>query len=196
MTGKSEIKRKTRETDIELSLELYGTGVADIKTGVGFLDHMLTGFAAHSGMNINVRCSGDLNVDAHHSVEDTGIVLGCALAEALGDKKGITRFGSASIPMDEALACCSLDISGRPYLVFDADFVGDKCGDMDTQLFEEFFRAVAVNAGITLHLSSPYGANDHHKAEALFKSFARAVRQAVARDEVFADRIPSSKGVL
>ena len=179
MARKAEIKRTTKETDIQLILEIDGTGKAEINTGIGFFDHMLTAFAVHGGFDITVKCSGDLNVDGHHTVEDVGICLGKAFDEALGDKSGIMRYGSAFIPMDEALAFCSLDISARPFLVFDAFFSGEKIGDYDTCLTEEFMRAFAFNAGITLHLRNEYGKNDHHITEALFKSLAYAVKQAV-----------------
>ncbi len=196
MARTSEITRKTRETDIVVKINLDGNGESTIDTGVGFFDHMLTGFARHGGFDLEVKCKGDLEVDSHHTIEDIGIALGCAINEALGDKKGITRYGFASIPMDEALSQCTLDISGRSYLVFDASFSSDKCGEMDTQLCEEFFRAVAFNSAITLHISAPYGVNDHHKMEAMFKAFARALRQAVAIDSRFADVVPSTKGTL
>ncbi|MBO7451982.1 MAG: imidazoleglycerol-phosphate dehydratase HisB [Clostridiales bacterium] len=188
--------RVTKETDINVEINLDGTGKIDVDTGVGFFDHMLTGFARHGGFDLMVKCTGDLEVDAHHTVEDIGIAIGQTIKEALGDKKGITRYGFASVPMDEALANCSLDISGRAYLVFSCDFAFGMCGTMDTQLAEEFFRAVAFNSDITLHLSCPYGTNDHHKMEALFKAFGRALRQAVAIDPRFEDAIPSTKGVL
>ena len=190
------IGRVTKETDISLEIDLDGKGNADIDTGVGFFDHMLNGFARHGGFDLTVKCSGDLEVDAHHTVEDIGIALGQAISKALGEKKGITRFGFASIPMDEALAQCSIDISGRGFLVFKCDFAAPMCGTMDTQLAEEFFRAAALNAGITLHLDCPYGANDHHKMEALFKAFGRALRQAVSIDPRNEDQVPSTKGVL
>ena len=190
------IGRVTKETDISLEIDLDGKGNADIDTGVGFFDHMLNGFARHGGFDLTVKCSGDLEVDAHHTVEDIGIALGQAISKALGEKKGITRFGFASIPMDEALAQCSIDISGRGFLVFKCDFAAPMCGTMDTQLAEEFFRAVANNAAITLHLDCPYGANDHHKMEALFKAFGRALRQAVSINPRNADEVPSTKGVL
>ena len=157
---------------------------------------MLTALSKHSGIDMDIVCKGDLQVDAHHSVEDVGIVLGQAVKDALGDKVGIRRYGSASIPMDEALGTCSLDISGRAYLVFDCDFADEFCGTMDTQLFEEFFRSFAFNAGITLHIACPYGANDHHKAEAMFKALARALRQATEIDPRFEGQIVSTKGAL
>lgn len=190
------IGRVTKETDISLEIDLDGKGNADIDTGVGFFDHMLNGFTRHGGFDLTVKCSGDLEVDAHHTVEDIGIALGQAISKALGEKKGIMRYGFASIPMDEALAQCSIDISGRGFLVFKCDFAAPMCGTMDTQLAEEFFRAAATNAGITLHLDCPYGANDHHKMEALFKAFGRALRQAVSIDPRNEDQVPSTKGVL
>ena len=189
----AEISRKTKETDILVKLELDGTGKNDISTGIGFFDHMLTAFAVHGGLDLTVKVQGDLNVDGHHSVEDTGIVLGKAFGKAIGDMKGIARYGTAFIPMDEALGFASLDISGRPYLVFDADFSDDRIGELDTCLVEEFFRAFAFNAGITRHLKCEYGKNDHHIAEALFKAAAHAVKAAKA---VAGNEILSTKGVL
>ena len=189
----AEINRKTKETDILVKLELDGSGKTDISTGIGFFDHMLTAFAVHGGLDLTVKVQGDLNVDGHHSVEDTGIVLGKAFSQAIGDMKGIARYGTAFIPMDEALGFASLDISGRPYLVFDADFSDDRIGELDTCLVEEFFRAFAFNAGITLHLKCEYGKNDHHIAEALFKAAAHAVKAAKA---VSGNEILSTKGVL
>lgn len=196
MARTAEIKRKTGETDIQVRVDLDGSGKSNINTGIGFFDHMLTALSKHSGIDIDITCKGDLYVDGHHSVEDVGIALGSAFAEALGDKVGIVRFASFRCPLDEALGDAVVDISGRPYLVFDCKFSSDMIGQMDTQLFEEFFRAFAVNAGITLHISSPYGINDHHKAEAMFKSLARALRQAVSIDERFKDQVISTKGVL
>ena len=196
MSRSASTERNTKETKIKGSLELDGTGLSDISTGIGFLDHMLDLLARHSGMDLSIRCDGDLNVDGHHTTEDIGIVIGKLLGEALGEKRGINRYGFASIPMDEALAQCSLDISGRPYLVLQAEFGGEYVGEFATELVEEFFRAVAFNAGLTLHIKCEYGANDHHKIEAMFKAFARALRIAVAIDEQFKDQIPSTKGVL
>ncbi len=174
--------RRTRETEISLTLNLDGTGRTDIDTGIGFFDHMLDAFSRFALVDLTLRCSGDLQVDAHHTVEDTGICLGRAIREALGDRAGIRRVGSAFLPMDEALAFCALDISGRPYLAFEAAFLGPMCGTMDTQLAEEFFRAAAVQAGLTLHLKVLEGRNDHHKMEALFKAFGLALREAAAPD--------------
>lgn len=196
MPRTSEIARKTKETDIKVCIDLDGKGVNDINTGIGFFDHMLTALSKHSGIDMKISCNGDLNVDAHHSVEDVGIVLGQALNEALGDKVGIRRYGFASIPMDESLGTCSIDLSGRAFLVFDCTFAGDFCGTMDTQLFEEFFRSFAFNAGMTLHIACPYGTNDHHKAEAMFKALARALREATEIDPRFEGEIVSTKGAL
>ena len=193
MPRTSEIARKTKETDIKVCIDLDGKGVNEINTGIGFFDHMLTALSKHSGIDMKISCNGDLNVDAHHSVEDVGIVLGQALNEALGDKVGIRRYGFASIPMDESLGTCSIDLSGRAFLVFDCTFAGDFCGTMDTQLFEEFFRSFAFNAGMTLHIACPYGANDHHKAEALFKAFAKSLYDGCKIEH---DEILSTKGVL
>lgn len=190
---KAEIKRKTKETDIEVYVDLDGEGKAEISTGIGFFDHMLTALGVHSGIDLTVKCVGDLEVDAHHTVEDAGICIGKAFAEALGDKGGIARYGSAYVPMDEALGFCSLDISGRPYLVFSADLSDDRCGSFDTCLAEEFFRAFAFNSGITLHVREEYGKNDHHIIEALFKAVAHALKQAVAET---GKGVLSTKGVL
>ena len=196
MPRTAEIARKTKETDITVKIDLDGNGTYDVDTGIGFFDHMLSALSKHSGINMDIKCKGDLEVDSHHSVEDVGIVLGQAVCKALGDKVGIRRFGSCAVPMDEALGKAIIDVSGRPFIVCDAEFSGDKCGEMDTQLFEEFFRSFAFNAGITLHISAPYGANDHHKAEAMFKALARALRQATEIDPRFADQIVSTKGSL
>lgn len=174
------ITRKTRETDIALSLNLDGSGKAGISTGVGFFDHMLTAFAVHSGVDLSVTCKGDLEVDCHHTVEDVGIVLGQAFLQAVGDRTGIARYGHFLLPMDEALAIAAIDISGRAYLVFDAEFTNGQIGAMDTQMVEEFWRAFAMNAAVTLHIRSLYGSNDHHKAEAIFKAAAHAVKMAIA----------------
>lgn len=190
----AEIKRKTRETDINICISLDEKGKNSVDTGIGFFDHMLTALSVHSGISMDIKVSGDIHVDGHHTVEDTGIALGSALASALGDKSGINRYGSAFIPMDESLGFCSMDISNRPYLVFNCDFNNEKIGDFDTCLTEEFFRAIAVNAGITLHLRLEYGTNDHHKCEALFKAFAHALKMAVGSSK--ADGTLSTKGVL
>ncbi len=187
-------KRETKETRITVTIDLDGTGMNRIDTGIGFFDHMLTALALHSGIDMNITVSGDLQVDCHHTVEDTGIALGDALAAALGDRSGICRYGNRTIPMDESLGMVSLDISGRPYLVFDCPFTTDKLGEMDTQTIEEFFRAFAFHAGITLHAKLLYGANDHHKAEALFKALAHSLKEAVAYRN---QQTPlSTKGVL
>lgn len=180
MVRYAEVTRLTKETQITVSVNLDGTGKSEIATGIGFFDHMLTALSAHSGIDLSICAKGDLYVDCHHTIEDTGIVLGQAFAKALGDKGGIVRYGHAMIPMDEALGFCALDISGRPYLVFDCAFTADRIGEMDTQMAVEFFRAFAFHAGITLHLKVPYGENDHHKAEALFKACAHALGDAVA----------------
>ena len=180
MCRTAEIARKTKETDIKIKLNLDGSGVHDIDSGIGFFDHMLTALCVHGGFDLDISCKGDLYVDGHHTVEDVGICLGRAFSEALGDKSGIMRYGSAFIPMDEALGFCSLDISARPYLVFNADFSDDRIGEYDTCLTEEFMRAFAFNAGITLHLKEEYGKNDHHITEALFKALAHALNQAVS----------------
>lgn len=193
MNRTSKITRKTKETDITLSLDL-DDGEADINTGIGFLDHMINSFAVHGGFGLTINAKGDLQVDAHHTVEDVGIVLGKAFCEALGDKSGIVRYGSAFIPMDEALGFCAVDISGRPFLVFDAEFTSEMVGELDTCLVEEFMRAFAFNAGITLHLRCEYGKNDHHKIEAIFKALAYALKEAVRLN---ADgSTVSTKGVL
>lgn len=191
---RGEITRKTRETDIYIVTELDGKGNSDIDTGVGFFDHMLTALSKHSGISMTIKVKGDLEVDCHHTIEDTGIALGQALYIALGGKSGIVRYGTAYIPMDEALAMCSLDLSNRPFLVFNCDFTNQSCGDYDLCMTEEFFRAFAFNAGITLHINLMYGTNDHHKAEAVYKAVAHALKAAVAYN---ADGTTlSTKGVL
>jgi imidazoleglycerol-phosphate dehydratase len=184
-----EKKRETKETSIELSLNLDGEGACSIDSGIGFFDHMLNLLGAHGRMDLSVKAKGDLQVDAHHTVEDIGIVLGSCIKEALGDKKGIKRYSTVFVPMDEAMAVVSLDISGRAFLVFEAEFTTDKLGQYDTELTEEFFRAVAYNAGITLHARVLYGKNNHHITEALFKALGRALWEAVTID-------PSIKGVM
>ena len=193
---KGEIKRKTAETDIELSFALDGTGKSNIYTGCGFLDHMLTLFAAHGRFDLNVSCKGDTNVDFHHSVEDVGICLGKAFSDAIGDCKGIKRYGNMILPMDESLVLCALDVSGRAYLNYDVSITAEKIGDFDTELIEEFFFAFVRNSGVTLHIKQLDGKNAHHIAEAAFKAFARALRQAVEIDIQSKDEIPSTKGVL
>ena len=190
------IERKTRETEIMVSLDLDGTGDYDIDTGIGFLDHMLESFARHAMLDMKVRAQGDLHIDFHHTTEDTGIVIGQAIARALGDFKGIRRFGEATIPMDETLTRCAIDVSNRPYLIWKVNFTKPKLGEMDTELFEEFFRALAFNAGVTMHMTLKAGTNAHHVAEACFKAAARALRQATEPDPRAGGAIPSTKGVL
>ena len=192
----AEIKRKTAETDVALTLSLDGTGRTDIATGVGFLDHMLTLFARHGRFDLTVRCQGDTWVDGHHSVEDVGIVLGEAFAAAVGDKRGIGRYGSMLLPMDEALVLCAVDISGRSMLRYSLQLPAARVGDFDTELAEEFFLAFTRSAGVTLHLRQLDGTNTHHILEAAFKGFGRALRQACALDPALGDEIPSTKGVL
>lgn len=191
----AEIKRKTAETQISVKLNLDGEGKSDIATGIGFLDHMLTLLAKHSFMDLTVKAKGDLEVDSHHTVEDIGIVLGEALREALGDKAGIHRYGNCFIPMDETLAQVCLDFSGRPFLVFGAEIPKIQLGNYDTEMTEEFFRAVAMHCGLTLHIRVLYGSNVHHIIEAIFKAFARAVAEAAAVDPRVKG-VMSSKGVL
>lgn len=191
----AECRRTTRETDITLSLDLDGDGASEIATGVGFFDHMLTHVARHGLLGLTVQCAGDLQVDDHHTVEDVGIALGGALREAVGDKAGIARYGAATIPMDEALVLCALDFSGRGGLYFNLAFPDHRIGTFATELVEEFFRAVAVNAGITLHLQQLAGRNAHHIAEAAFKAFGRALDTATRRDARVGG-VPSTKGVL
>ena len=190
------VKRKTKETDIEVAVDLDGTGVSAVATGIGFLDHMLDLLARHSRIDIRVKAAGDLHIDQHHTTEDTGIALGQAVRQALGDMKGITRFSDVHVPMDEALTRVAIDISGRPFLVFRVAFGRDKVGAFDTELVREWFQAFAMNAGITLHVETLYGANDHHIAESCFKGLARALRAAVAIDVRAAGEVPSTKGVL
>ena len=192
----SEIKRTTAETDIALTLSLDGTGKADIDSGVPFLNHMLTLFCSHGRFDLTLRCQGDTDVDDHHSVEDIGICLGEAIRQALGDKRGITRYGNITLPMDEALIQCALDISGRAYLACGLTLPTEKIGTFDSELGEEFFIALTRSAGITLHLVQQAGKNSHHILEGAFKAFARALRQAVRIDPETAGEIPSSKGVL
>ena len=193
---KSEINRNTAETKITLSLSLDGAGKSDINTGCGFLDHMLTLFASHGRFDLSVECKGDVEVDYHHSVEDIGICLGKAFAEAVGNCKGIKRYGNMMLPMDESLVLCALDVSGRAYLAYGLDIKAEKIGDFDTELIEEFFLAFVRNANITLHVKQLDGRNAHHIAEAAFKAFARALRQAIEIDEKAQNEIPSTKGVL
>jgi imidazoleglycerol-phosphate dehydratase len=189
-----EVVRKTKETDISVNVDINGKGKADISTGVGFFDHMLTALSVHSGISMTVRVKGDLEVDCHHTIEDTGIALGQALGQALGAKSGIVRYGTAYIPMDEALAMASLDLSNRPFLVFNCDFTNQSCGDYDLCMTEEFFRAFAFNSGMTLHINLLYGSNDHHKCEAVYKAVAHALKVAV--QENTDGSTLSTKGVL
>lgn len=189
----AQIVRNTKETQIEIELNLDG-GEVEISTGIGFFDHMLTAFGVHGGFGLRVKVSGDLDVDTHHTVEDTGIALGLAFKQALGDMSGIVRYGSFFIPMDESLAMCSLDISNRPFLVFKASFEQELCGDYETCVTEEFFRAFAMNSCITLHINVPYGANAHHEIEAIFKAVAHAMSVAVKRNND--GTVLSTKGVL
>jgi imidazoleglycerol-phosphate dehydratase len=196
MARKASITRKTSETDISLALDLDGTGQHEIATGIGFFDHMLTAFSRHGLFDLTITAKGDLHIDAHHTVEDVGIVLGRAFREALGDKRGITRFGQATVPMDEALVEAVTDLSGRAHLAWTVAFPRPMLGDMDTQLFEEFFRAFAGNALLTLHITQKAGTNAHHIAEAAFKSAARALKTAVASEPRAAGQIPSTKGSL
>jgi imidazoleglycerol-phosphate dehydratase len=193
---RAEITRRTSETDIRATLVLDGEGRADIATGIGFLDHMLTALTRHALLDLTLFAEGDLHIDFHHTTEDCGIVIGQALRTALGDKRGIRRFGQALVPMDEALAECALDISGRAHLAWSVTFARDKVGAMDTELFEEFFRALVMNAGLTVHITQKAGTNAHHVAEACFKAFARALRMAVETDPRAAGAIPSTKGSL
>ena len=190
------VTRTTKETDISVTLDLDGTGKSDIETGIGFFDHMLESFAKHSAIDLTVRCKGDLHIDMHHSVEDTGIVIGQAIQKALGDFAGITRFGHAYVPMDETLARSALDLCKRPYLIWKVQFSRDKIGEMDTELFKEFFHALAGNGGMCLHVEALYGENCHHIAEACFKSTARALRAAIAVDPKLGGKPASTKGSL
>ena len=194
-TRQATVTRKTQETNIKISLNLDGTGVSNIETGIGFFDHMLTGFAKHGLYDMDVRISGDLEVDSHHTVEDTGIVLGQAIAQALGDKKGIKRYGSMILPMDETLVMSAVDLCGRPYFVMDANFDAPMVGDFDTQLVREFFYAVSYSAAMNLHLRVITGMNDHHKIEAMFKAFAKALDEASTYDPRITD-VLSTKGAL
>jgi imidazoleglycerol-phosphate dehydratase len=190
------VSRRTAETDVSVSIALDGTGKAEISTGVGFLDHMLELFARHGLFDLTVKVTGDLHVDQHHTTEDTGIALGQAILEALGDKKGITRYADIHMPMDETLTRIALDISGRPFLVFNTTFPTEKIGVFDTELVREFFQAFAVNGGLTLHVETLYGVNSHHIAESCFKGLARTLRRAVAVDPREEGRVPSTKGTL
>mgnify|MGYP002761825642 FL=1 len=185
----AQIQRKTKETDIQVKLNLDGSGNSVINTGIGFFNHMLEGFSKHGFFDLNLNCEGDLAVDCHHTIEDCGIVLGNAIREALGDKSGIKRFGSCILPMDESLVLCAIDLSGRPYLVFDGEFTTEKIGYMDTEMVKEFFYAISYSAGMNLHIKVLAPGNNHHMAEAMFKAFARALDEAVSRD-------PRVQGIL
>lgn len=193
---KAEIQRTTGETSVFVALDLDGTGTYEVATGIGFLDHMLEQLSRHSLIDLVVRAQGDLHIDAHHTTEDCGLALGQAFAHALGDKRGIARYGTAYAPMDETLSRVALDISGRPFLVWKAAFSQPRLGDMDTEMFEHWFQSFATAAGITLHAECLYGQNNHHIVESLFKGLARALRQAVEIDPRKADSIPSTKGTL
>ena len=191
----AEVTRKTQETDIKVLLNLDGSGVSNITTGIGFFDHMLQGFTKHGFYDMDVTVNGDLNVDGHHTVEDTGIVLGQAISKALGDKKGIKRYGSMILPMDETLVMCAIDLCGRPYFVMDAEFTAPMVGDFDTQLVKEFFYAVSYSAAMNLHIKVLNGSNDHHKIEAIFKAFAKALDEASMIDPRI-EGVLSTKGAL
>ena len=193
---KASIERKTTETEIAVDVDLDGKGAYDVKTGIGFLDHMLEQLARHSLIDIKVKAKGDLHIDFHHTTEDSGIALGQAVAKALGDRKGIRRYASLYLPMDEALTRAAIDVSGRPYLVWKVDFSRPKIGDFDTELVREWFQAFAMNAGVTLHVETLHGDNNHHIAESCFKALARSLREAIEIDPRQKDRIPSTKGSL
>jgi len=193
---RASVKRTTKETDIEVAVDLDGKGVSNVATGIGFFDHMLDLLARHSRIDITVKAKGDLHIDHHHTTEDVGIALGQAVKQALGDMKGITRYANVHMPMDEALTRVAIDVSGRPFLVFKATFGRDKVGAFDTELVHEWFQAFAMNAGVTLHVETLYGTNDHHIAESCFKGLARALRAAFAIDPRAANEIPSTKGSL
>ena len=195
MARTSTIERNTNETKIKLDFNIDGTGKAEIDSGVGFFDQMMHGFARHGLFDVKLKVKGDLEVDCHHTIEDTGIVLGNAIREAAGDKKGIKRYGSCILPMDEALVLCAVDLSGRPYLVFDANFTADRCGDMDTEMAREFFYAVSYAGAMNLHIKVLYGTNNHHIMEAMFKAFAKALDAATMYDERITD-VLSTKGTL
>jgi imidazoleglycerol-phosphate dehydratase len=193
---RATVNRRTKETAISASVDLDGTGAYDVSTGVGFLDHMIEQLARHSLMDITLKAEGDLHIDQHHTTEDSGIVLGQAFAQALGDKAGIARYGSAYLPMDETLTRVALDASGRPFLIWQVEFTRSKIGEMDTELFREWFQAFSQHAGLTLHVENLYGENSHHIAETCYKALARALRQAIAVDERQSGRVPSTKGQL
>ncbi|HWL46218.1 MAG TPA: imidazoleglycerol-phosphate dehydratase HisB [Sphingomonadaceae bacterium] len=192
----ASVHRKTNETEIAVEIALDGTGRYDVTTGIGFLDHMLEQLSRHSLMDLTVKATGDLHIDPHHTTEDTGIAIGEAFAKALGDRRGITRFGHAYAPMDETLTRVAIDISGRPFLVWKLDFTQTRLGELDTEMFEHWFHAFAGSAGITLHVENLYGRNNHHKIESTFKALARALRAAIAIDPRKADSVPSTKGTL
>ena len=192
----AKVTRATKETDVAVVVNLDGTGASAIETGIGFFDHMLDLLARHSRIDITVKAKGDLHIDHHHTTEDVGIALGQAVKQALGDMKGITRYADVHVPMDEALTRVAIDVSGRPFLVFEAEFVRDKVGTFDTELVQEWFQAFAMNSGVTLHVTTLYGTNDHHIAESCFKGLARALRAAVAIDPRAASEVPSTKGSL
>ncbi len=193
---RATVERKTSETSIEVTVELDGQGRYEIETGLGFLDHMLEQLSRHSLMDIRLKAEGDLHIDGHHTTEDTGIALGQAVSQALGERRGIVRYGEALIPMDETLTRVALDASNRPYLIWKVDFSRDKLGEMDTELFREWFQAFAFNAGLTLHVENLYGLNNHHIVESSYKGLARALRQAIEIDPRKADAVPSTKGAL
>jgi imidazoleglycerol-phosphate dehydratase len=192
----ASVKRATKETDVEVAVDLDGAGKSSIATGIGFLDHMLDLLARHSRIDVTVKAKGDLHIDHHHTTEDVGIALGQAVKQALGEMKGITRYADVHVPMDEALTRVAVDISGRPFLVFKVEFGRDKVGSFDTELVNEWFQAFAINSGITLHVETLYGSNDHHIAESCFKGLARALRAAVSIDPRAKDEVPSTKGTL
>jgi imidazoleglycerol-phosphate dehydratase len=193
---KATVKRTTKETDVEVTVDLDGTGASSIATGIGFLDHMLDLLARHSRIDLTIKAKGDLHIDQHHTTEDVGIALGQAVKQALGDMKGITRYADVHLPMDETLSRVVMDISGRPFLVFQVPFVRAKIGEFDTALVQEWFQAFAMNSGVTVHVTTLYGSNDHHIAESCFKGLARALRAAVAIDPRAAHEVPSTKGTL
>ena len=195
MSRTATVNRNTKETKIEVSIDLDGSGKSDLQTKIGFFDHMLDGFARHGLFDLKVRCDGDIDVDCHHSIEDTGIVLGTAIKEAVGDKKGIRRFGSCILPMDETLVLCAVDLSGRPYLQFDAEFTADRVGDMDTEMVKEFFYAISYSASMNLHIRQLAGENSHHIIEGMFKAFAKALDKATIADPRITD-VLSTKGSL
>jgi len=192
----ASVARKTSETNISVEINLDGTGEYDIKTGIGFLDHMLEQLSRHGLMDLKIRCNGDLHIDSHHTVEDVALAMGDAFSEALGDRKGITRYGTEYIPMDEALLRVSLDLSNRPYLVWDVKFTQDKLGDLDTEMFQHWFQSFALKAGITMNVAQINGVNNHHIVEGCFKALARALRKAVEIDPRKSDVVPSTKGSL